>query len=286
MGKFLLAFGLAIGGAAWLGYGDTASVPLHDARQTPDDLEVTGLPGHATAYVSRAEMARLPQVKATVADDPDYAGVTMHVTGVYLDVLAKALGAPKEDDLIDALCTDKYRSHYPADYIAAHHPIFVLTVDDMLPAAWAAKTHQDDPGPYYIVYEHYVPGFKVLSHADQPALPTNVFRLNFSTAAATFGAISPGAQYRENEAVQQGFTIARQNCLRCHFSGVVGGKKSGRSWQELSNIARSRPEYFSSYIGDPKSQDPHSQMPGNPQYDAATRAALTSYFATFTEPGK
>jgi len=166
MGKFLLAAGLAIGGTAWLGYGDTASVSLHDARQTADDLEVTGLPGRGSVYVSRADLARLPQVKATVADDPDYPGVRMHVAGVYLDVLAKALGAPKEDDLIDVLCTDKYRSQYPADYIAAHHPIFVLTVDGMLPVDWAAKTHQDDPGPYYIVYENYVPAFKVLSHAD------------------------------------------------------------------------------------------------------------------------
>ncbi len=246
---------------------------------------MTGLPGHAVEYVRLDDLLKLRLVHATVDDDPDYVGVTMHVTGVYLADLAKALGAPKEDDLIDALCTDKYRSHYPVDYIAAHHPIFVLQVDGVSPAEWAAKNRQYDPGPYFVTYVHYVPSFHVLSHADQPALPTNVIRLNFSTQAKTFGAIDPGAQYRENETVQQGFTIAKQNCLRCHFMGAYGGTKSGETWMTLSRKALNHPAAFAAYIRDPKQENPQAEMPGNPQYDEATRAALTAYFRTFSEAG-
>jgi len=249
-----------------------------------DNLEIAGIAPHSTC-VTRAYLATLPQVTRDIDGGPDFGGVKMHIAGVYLDVLAKALGAPSSDDLIDAFCTDKYRSHYPAAYIAEHHPILVLTVDGLTPAAWAAKTHQDDPGPYFITYEHFVPSFSVLSHADQPQVPTNVTRLNFSRAAVVFAPITPAgaepaANYPNGSPAQQGFTIAKQNCLRCHASGSTGGTKSGRSWGQLANIARSRPSYFSRYILSPQAINSQAQMPANLGYDEATRAALTVYFQT------
>ena len=243
---------------------------------------VHGLAANSRAYVRYADLVKLPRIEAVVDDDPDYPGVTMHVTGVYLDVLAKAVGALPSSDLIDALCTDRYRSHYPADYIAAHHPILVLKIDGMLPAAWAAHAHQDDPGPYLIVYRHFVPSFYVLSHVDRPQLPTNVVRLNFGSTAATFGAIAPRGNFAPDSPEQRGFTIAKQNCLRCHSQGPYGGTKSGRTWANLSHMARDRPEFFAAYIRDPKAADPHAHMPGNSEYNTATRAALTAYFRTFT----
>jgi mono/diheme cytochrome c family protein len=249
-----------------------------------DDLEITGIAAHSFC-LTRSHLTTLPQVTRDIDGGPDFGGLQMHITGVYLDVLAKALSAPPTADLIDALCTDKYRSHFPAAYIAEHHPILVLTVDGLNPAAWAAKNHQEDPGPYFIAYEHFVPGFKVLSHNDQPQLPTNVKRLNFSRAVLVFAPITPvgtdpAANYPTGSPVQQGFTIAKQNCLRCHASGTTGGTKSGRGWRQLANIARSRPSYFSKYILSPRSVNPQAQMPANLGYDEATRAALTVYFQT------
>jgi hypothetical protein len=31
--------------------------------------------------------------------------------------------------MVVAICEDGYRSNYPAAYLAAHHPVLVLTVD-------------------------------------------------------------------------------------------------------------------------------------------------------------
>jgi mono/diheme cytochrome c family protein len=249
-----------------------------------DSLEIAGIAARSSC-LTRAYLSTLPQITRDIEGGPDFGGLRMHITGVYLDVLAKALGAPPGDDLIDALCTDKYRSHFPAAYIAEHHPILVLTVDGVTPAEWAAKHRQDNPGPYFIAYEHFVPGFKVLSHEDQPQLPTNVKRLNFSRAAVSFAPIAPPdadptENYPSGSPVQQGFTIAKQNCLRCHASGATGGTKSGRGWGQLANIARSRPSYFARYILNPQSVNPQAQMPANLGYDEATRAALTVYFQT------
>ena len=263
-------------------------VLLHSNRQSPSDLEITGMvqgvAANSAGYIRYADLARMPQVAAVIDDDQDYPGVTMHASGVYLDTLAKAIGASPSSDLIDALCTDRYRSHYPADAIAAHHPILVLKIDGMRASAWAAHAHQYDPGPYLVLYERFVPAFHVLSHVDRPQLPTNVVRLNFSTTAATFGAIAPHGSFAPDSPEQQGFVIAKQNCLRCHSQGPYGGTKSGRTWTALSTWAREQPAFFAGYIHNPKATEPHAHMPANQEYDAATLAALTAYFRTFTAP--
>lgn len=260
------------------------------SRHAADDLEVTGmiagLPAGAIGYVSYAQLAALPLITTTIRNDSNFADQPskgVRITGIPLDQLAKALGAVPGSDLIDALCTDHYRSHYPADYITAHHPIFALRINGERPALWAARTKEYDPGPYFITHADYVPRYKVLSHAEQPQIPDNVMRLNFSTTAATYGPIAPHGDFPSNSPVAEGFLIAKQNCLRCHFVNGVGGTKSGIDWRSLGTWAREQPKFFERYVHDPQSVEPHAHMEGSPTYDDATLHALTEYFRTFTE---
>ena len=264
---------------------------IASTRHAEDDLEVTGmiagLPAGAVGYVSYAELASLPQITTALQNDSDFADQPskgVRITGIPLEKLAKALGALPESDLIDALCTDRYRSHYPASYVAAHQPILALKINGERPAQWAAKTKEYDPGPYFITHADFVPRYKVLSHAEQAQIPDNIMRLNFSTAAATYGPITPHGDFLPNSPVAQGFLIAQQNCLRCHFLNGVGGTKSGIDWRSLSTWAQEQPKFFERYVHDPKSVEPHAHMEGSPTYDAATLTALTEYFRTFTEP--
>jgi hypothetical protein len=267
-------------------------IPLYRTRQLDTDLEVTGmiagLPGGAVGYVRYADLASLLTVTASIHGDQNFTELGdspgVRVTGVSLGVLAQAFGASRDSDLIDATCTDNYRTHYPADYLAAHHPMLVIAINHLPTASWAAKAHQSDPGPYFIAHADFVPAFKVLAHADEAQEPANVVRLNFSTADATYGAITPRGHFSPSSPEEQGFTIAKQNCLRCHNQGPYGGTKSGRSWSVLSTWAREQPAYFSGYVRNPKAYEPHAKMPGNPEYDAATLAALTAYFRTFSAP--
>jgi len=263
---------------------------LHSSRQADDDLEVTGmvagLPAGSAGYVTYAELAKLPQVTVRVTADenfPSVGGRGISVTGIPLEELSAALGALPASDLVDALCTDDYRAHYPASYVAMHHPIFAIMIDHQRPAAWAARTHEYDPSPYFLTHAHFVAQVNVLAHREQPQVPTNVVRLNFSTTGATYGAIAPRGNTAHDTQVQQGFTIAKQSCLRCHYRGSYGGTKSGRDWTALSTWAREQPAYFARYVHNPQSIEPHAHMPANPEYDQATLAALTAYFRTFTE---
>lgn len=247
---------------------------------------VAGLSAGAVGYVSYAELVALPQITTTIQNDSNFADQPsrgVRIRGIPLAQLAKALGALPESDLIGALCTDRYRSHYPADYIAAHHPIFALKINGERPAQWAAKTHEYDPGPYFITHANFIPRDKFLTYLEQPQIPDNIMRLNFSTVAATYGPITPRGDFPPNSPVAQGFLIAKQNCLRCHFLNDVGGTKSGRDWPSLATWAREQPQFFERYVYDPQSVEPHAHMEGSPTYDDATLNALTAYFRTFTE---
>ncbi len=253
-------------------------------RHDPTDLELTGFAPATTVFISRAQLLALPQITTAITGDGNFSPQiepSLRISGVLLEDLLLALAVPPTSDLVDALCTDRYRTHYPADYIAAHHPILALSINGKAPAAWAAETHQRDPGPYFIAYAHFVPTFRILAHADEPQIPENILRLNFTTAAQTFGPITPPGQHPPDSPVAQGFAIAKQNCLRCHSQGDVGGTKSGLNWSFLATIALNDASFFSAYIQDPKKINPHSNMASNPDYDAQTLAALTAYFRTF-----
>jgi len=111
-------------------------------------------------------------------------------------------------------------------------------------------------------------------------------RIEFREEKIVFGAIAPRGPHAQDREVRDGFRIAEQNCFRCHNAGLEGGRKSGRSWESLGALAAGSPNDFTAYIRAPLAENPQAQMPGNPQYDDATLAALTAYFRTFSKPAK
>jgi hypothetical protein len=267
----------------------SASSLLKLSRQSATDLEVdgliTGVPQSGHRFITYESLLSLPQVTATITSDENFTEMhapIVRVTGVYLSELAHRIGASTDADLINAICADQYRSPYPADYLAAHRPILVLKINGQATREWARRTRNEDPGPYFITQENFIPSFSILSHQDRPQVPTEVVEIQFTRQKDVFEAITPPGHFAPDSSEMKGFGIARQNCLRCHNRGSVGGGKAGRSWSVLSRHASDDPKSFARYVYDPKSEDIRAKMPGNPQYDAATLAALTAYFKSFS----
>src|SRR5215469_14767900 len=104
--------------------GDSHAI-LHTARSSPGDLEVggelAGVPAGETRYLRYEDLLRLPQESYTVSDDSNFRGKT-EISSVALSTVAQMLGNSAAD-MIVAVCYDHYRTHYPKDYLAAHHPI-------------------------------------------------------------------------------------------------------------------------------------------------------------------
>jgi mono/diheme cytochrome c family protein len=261
---------------------------MNATRHAASDLEVggelAGAPAGSTRYITLDSLLALPLQTYAVDDDPDFAKGTK-IAGVELEDLRRMLGTANSD-MVVAICDDKYRANYPQAYIAAHHPLLVLRVNGEPASRWPKdpETHKYDMGPYMISHAKFTPGFHVLSHSDEAQIPWGVIRLEFRSEKTVMGAIAPRGPHANDEAVQQGYRIAQQNCYRCHNSGAEGGQKSGRPWLVLGAWAAAAPDYFGDYVRDPKKRNEHAEMPANRTYDKATVAALREYFATFVPP--
>jgi len=256
---------------------------LHRERSSRGDLEVGGelsdAPAQSIRYIRYEDLLRLPQETYTVSDDSNLLAKT-EISGVALETLARNLGQPA-DSMIVAICDDRYQAHYPRDYVAAHHPLLVLRINGQPHDHWPSSQEGGQLGPYLISHPSFKPAFKVLSYQDEPQIPYGVVGIEFHRETAVFGAIQPRAQYRENEKVQQGYWIARQDCLRCHNMAAEGGTKAGRSWLKLAARAKDDGSRFRQTIRNPTSVNPGAQMPAHSGYDDATLDALTAYFKTF-----
>ena len=260
-------------------------IASYPTRQNPDDLEIggdlAGLPAGSTRFVTYADLLKLPQVTATVTGDENFTG-PVQVSGVLLEKLPALLGAAPDARMITAICDDLYNAHYPAAYLSAHHPILVLRINGFDHAHWPLGVDKVPMGPYMISHASFHPAFKVLSHEEEPQVPWGVLRLDLRREPDVYRPILPLGPHAQEETVQQGYTIARENCFRCHANRGEGGTKSTFGWDTLSRMAIRRPDWFAQYVRDPKSINPKTNMAAAPQYDDATMAALRAYYATFT----
>jgi mono/diheme cytochrome c family protein len=263
-----------------------ASPTLHEKRQQASDLEVSGalagLPAESTRYITREELLSMPQVRFTASGDTNFSGLAK-ISGVQLEDLAHAVGAAPSSDMVVAICDDAYRANYPRVYLTTHHPVLVLEVNGKAPSGWPkdSQEHKYDMGPYMVSNPKFEPSYKILSHQDEPQIPWGVVRIEFRDEKTVFDSIAPQGPHARDKEVQDGFGIAKQNCFRCHNSGREGGQKSGLSWDVISKLAQAAPKDFAAYVHSPASRNEKAQMPGFPEYDDATLAALTKYFQAF-----
>jgi mono/diheme cytochrome c family protein len=271
---------------AALGACQTPAVPLHRTRQSPLDLELggalAGVPRGQTRFVSFAALAALPQETYTVRDDTNF-GRPTRITGIPLRRLLALLGAARNATMVTALCRDAYAAHYPSAYLRAHNALLVLRVDGKPSAQWPIGADGHAMGPYLISHSSFTPSFRVLSHPDEPQVPWGVVRLDFEPEQQVYAPIQPFGLHAADLLVQQGYTIASQNCFRCHSRNGEGGEKSNRPWDVVARRAATDPAYFNDYVRNPRRLNPASQMAATPTYDDATLRALRSYFSLFAE---
>jgi len=264
---------------------------LRPERQSATDLEIGGelarWPEGSARYIAREDLLKLPQVTYTVTDDSNFTKPTQ-ISGVLLKTLIDLFGA-SGTNLVVAICDDKYRANYPRDYLAAHQPVLVLTLNGEGPSEWHVGPKDAtgyDMGPYMISHAKFTPSLKILAHSDEPQIPWGVVRLEFRKESVVFGAIAPPGVHANDADVQDGYRIAEQNCFRCHNSGAEGGQKSGVTWTVLAAMASGSPDFFTGYVRDPHATNRRTQMAPSPQYDDATMLALIAYFRTFSPPEK
>lgn len=255
-------------------------LPLQTQRSSPQDLEITGdLPGVAAGqsrFVRYADLTALPQVSYTVKDDPDF-DQPVQLSGVSLDALLSALGLPAgKKQLVAAIGADGYEGHYSVEHRAQHHPFLVLKMGGKEPSQWARGPNGEVFSPYFVTYPQFKPLFHIMAQPDAAQLPTGVSRIVLYDEAQVLASLKPPA--KAPASAQQAPRIIAVNCLRCHSTGKIGGTKSPFGWPQMALIAQGNPSAFGKYLVQPNRVNPEATMPPNPEFDAATVAALTAYF--------
>jgi mono/diheme cytochrome c family protein len=282
--RLILLCAVLTGGVAAASPG-AEPLTLMSQRGSPQDLEISGdVPGvaaGASRFVSYAALSHLPQVSYTVRDDENFSG-PVQLSGVSLDALLAALGINGKDQLIAAVSTDGYEGHYTTAYRAAHHPFLVLRIAGQEPAQWKPGPDGEKYQPYVISQPAFTPAFHILAHKDMPQIPYGVTGLKLYPERATLAALQPRSG---GAAAIEGYRIAVQNCLRCHRAADIGGSKSPFGWPQIALIAQGNAAAFGKYVVRPNAVNPEANMPPNPEYDAATIAALTAYFQSVAKAG-
>lgn len=258
---------------------------LHRTRQHSDDLEVggdlAGVSKEETRFITYNDLLTLPQETYTVSDDANFA-VKVTISGIALEKLPALLNAAPGSAMVIAICDDSYNAHYPAEYFSKHRPLLLLRVNGLPPAQWPKSSDGSAMGPYMISHSGFTPAFHVLAHADEPQVPWGVVRIDFRNETEVYEPIVPHTLLHD-PSVHDGYTIASQNCFRCHASEGEGGTKSPVPWDKIAAKAATDPGFFDTYVRSPQQLNAKSQMAASPNYDAATLAALRAYFITFTE---
>jgi mono/diheme cytochrome c family protein len=282
MQKRTILVGLVLGIAglsAGLHAAGPQKLPLQAQRTSAQDLEIAGdvpgLPAGQSRFVRYADLASLKQVTYTVKDDPNFSG-PVRLSGVPLEELVEALVGTGSEQLVAASGADGYEGNYTGAYRAAHDPFLVLTVNGKQPAQWPKGPDGETITPYIISSPFFKPSFKVLAHAEELQIAYGVTKLRFYDQTAILATLKPPAS--AGPAAAQGYRIMLNSCLRCHSAGDIGGNKSPFGWPQLSLIAKGNAEAFGKYIVQPNRVNPEATMPANPNYDAATVAALVAYF--------
>jgi len=248
---------------------------------------LAGLPAGAVRYLTREDLKAMPQVSYRVTDDANFDGA-VQISGVELEVLTQKLGAGGEKAVIVAVCGDLYRAHYPRAYVKTHRPVLVLEINGEAPAGWPRRKDGSSSGlgPYLISHPQFTASFKILGNEEEAQIPWGVVRLEFRNEETVFAGIAPRGANADDAAVEAGYQIARQNCLRCHGPASYGRLKGRLNWAGIAFFVDASPKDFAAYVRNPKTLVKTAEMPGNPGYDDATVEALIAYFRTFLPKGK
>jgi len=260
---------------------------LQTKRASPLDLEVAGylagLPADSKRYLRREDLLALPQVRFTANDDPNF-GVPVEVRGVELGVLARELSGAGDQTVLVGICKDWYRGYFPQAYIAAHKPVLALEINGQPPSGWPKRGGPAGPSmaPYLVTHAGFTPSFKILGHEDEMQIPWGVVRVEFWNEKKAFEAIVPRGAKSTDPAVQAGYRIAQQNCMRCHGPESLGPLKGKLIWEGIGLFAAQAPKNFAAYVRNPQALNRDSEMPPNPAYDDETLQALIAYFQIFS----
>jgi hypothetical protein len=279
MTRFFFITGLTL--LAAFGAAKAHALELHAEKSSPFDLalkgRLEGVPAGETRYLRRAELEALPTRVLKLTGE--FVPGEQEVTVVMLDdVLAKLTRAADADALI-AVCNDGYASIYTSEFMAEYKPFLVLAINGKGPETWPPEGLTFNPGPYVIsITGQLAPDAPALLDAGHKR-PWGVDTIEFVNYKERFGLWYEGALKDASPLIAEGRDIWINSCFSCHNAPQksLGGIKAARPIQIVATHAAYNPEYFKTYVRDPKKLNPIATMEPHPHYTDAQLDALIAF---------
>jgi len=261
---------------------------LHAERSSPFDLAVTGrlegVPAGETRFLRRADLEQLPTRVLTLKGE--FVPGEQEVTVVMLNDVLEKLPRMADADALIANCTDKYASIYTNKFMAEYKPFLVLAINGKGPETWPPEGLTFNPGPFVIsIAKHLAPNAPELLDAVNKR-PWGVDTLEFINYAERFDPWYSGALKEASPFLAEGRDIWVNSCFSCHNAAQheLGGTKAMRPIQILAMHAAFNPEYFKTYVREPKKINPMATMEAYPNYtDKQLDAVIAFLKATMAQ---
>jgi mono/diheme cytochrome c family protein len=259
---------------------------LTSTRTSPTDLEFAILKPDGTAggteYISQSTLLKYPLVEVKTDRDGETKKPATY-QGIYIKDLLAALAKSPEQNTLCAVCVDKYHSYYTPDYLARVDALLVLKIDGKAWPNWPVNEHGGKLGPYYISQGTFTPKFSTLAFKEMPKIPFGVVRIELLNDAPVKASYQPKRKQNDPQ-VQQGMTIAINECFSCHNAGAYGGGMAQKPWPVLAIHAATNADYFRKMVTNPQQFKPGVAMPDHKFWDDATFEAVEAYFKATLPP--
>jgi cytochrome c2 len=279
-----IAWGIGVGATA---LSASTELTLHSARNSPQDLAVTGklrgVPAGETRYVRWVDLRNLPAREMVMSDQLMPGKQTVLL--IMLNEVLRALPTALDADGIIATCTDGYASIYTETFIGRYKPFLILELNGIKAEQWPPAGMAYNPGPYVIgVADEVVAGVGQLMDVGHKR-PWGVNALEIVNYRERFRSLYGGNLQSASNEVNEGREIWINSCFSCHNipNEKLGGVKGSRPIQIIAAQAIYNKDYFRTYVREPKKANPAATMEPHPHYSDEQLEALTAFLKQMTE---
>lgn len=243
-----------------------AKLPLAATPSRPDDMAFVGpLAGVADGekrYLSRQALAEI-QGKKVINEGilPSFQPVDLTV--LPLSALLAEMPLPPGTDALLLVCSDRWESVLPLDFIKQYDPYLLLYYDGKSPEqGWPRFSRVEAFAPYFVnVSSKAHPDFKGVIPEGMISA-TQVVEMRAINLKAHYAEFNEGAMARLSPTATAGKKIFIQHCNNCHEGpSGVGGNTSQRPFLLLQTHATLNEEYFRKMVQRPKDFFPDTLMP-------------------------
>lgn len=249
-----------------------------------DDLAFSGLfaelPAGEKRFLSRAAMLADPGI-VKMSEKPAIPIKAGDLVVLPLDVILAQLPLSAEADGIVLVCSDRWETFLPLDFVKKERPYLLLTFDGRTPEeGWPMFGNIEPLAPYFSNTTPTLGAtFKGLTPYGMHDA-TQIVEIRAVNTLQRYAPFYAGPLEKLSPQADDGRTLFLRQCNNCHQGpGQIGGNVSQRPFTLLQIHATLNADYFRRFVRDPKKFIPNTMMPRHEDFTDDMLAQLIAFLS-------